>query len=421
MVELKTLLLQIVVVCFVARVVGWLFARLHQPRVVGEIAAGILLGPSLLGWLAPSAQEFIFPAQGLGALYSLSQVGLLLFMFQVGLELNVGELRRMGRVVVLISNISILVPFILGAGLAVFLYPRLSNPDVPVSTFALFMGTAMSITAFPVLARILTERNMLQSKVGSIAISCAAVDDITAWCLLAFIIARVRAGMGTPMWFTLGGLVIYVAIMFLVVRPLLARSPAFKQQKLATDTLAFILLFTFLSAWTTEWLGIHALFGAFLVGAIIPREEGLVHSIVNKLETLNIVLLPLFFAFTGLRTSVGLLTDRTLWLYCALIVVVAVAGKMLGGVVSVRSASISWREAFSVGVLMNTRGLVELVILNVGLDLGVISPTLFSMMVIMALVTTFMTTPLLDLLAHRRSAGELVSDSDTDASLLRQS
>lgn len=410
--ELKTLLLQIVVVCFVARVVGWLFARFHQPRVVGEIVAGILLGPSLLGWLAPSALAFLFPAQELGALYSMSQVGLLLFMFQVGLDLNVGEVRRMGPVVILTSTISILVPLLLGACLALFLHPRLSNEAVPVSTFALFIGTAMSITAFPVLARILTERNMLRSKVGSIAISCAAVNDITAWCLLAFIIARVRAGAGTPMWLTLGGLVIYVAFMFLVMRPFLARSPAFKRRKLSTDTLAFVLLFTFLSAWATEWLGIHALFGAFLVGAIIPRGEGLVPNVVNKLETLNtVILLPLFFAFTGLRTSVLLLTDGTLWLYCALIVMVAVAGKMLGSVVPVRITGIGWREAFSVGVLMNTRGLIELVILNVALDLGVISPTLFSMMVIMALVTTFMTTPLLDLLVRPRGAENLASAS----------
>jgi Kef-type K+ transport system membrane component KefB len=389
---------------------GWLFARLHQPRVIGEIVAGILLGPSLLGWLSPRTLAFIFPAQGLGALYSLSQVGLLLFMFQVGLELDVDRLRRMGRVVVLTSNISILVPFLAGAGLALFLYPRLSSASVRVSDFALFMGTAMSITAFPVLARILAERKMLQSKVGSIAISCAAVDDITAWCLLAILIVRVRSSMGTALWFTLGGLIIYVAFMILVLRPLLLRSQAFKKQKVSTDTLAFVLLLTFLSAWTTEWLGVHALFGAFFAGVMLPRSEGLIRSFVEKLKTLNtVLLLPLFFAFTGLRTSVGLLTGETLWFYCALIVLVAIAGKLLGCVVSVRSAGMDWREAFSVGVLMNTRGLIELVILNVGLDLGVISPTLFSMMVIMALITTLMTTPLLDLMARSGGAGELAS------------
>lgn len=402
--EARTLLLQIVVVCSVARATGWLFAKLRQPRVVGEIFAGLLLGPSLFGWLAPAASSFLFPPQGLGPLYSLSQVGLLLFIFQVGLELDVRELRKMGRAVVLTSNISILIPFLAGAGLALFLYPRLSIPTVPVSIFALFMGTAMSITAFPVLARILTERNLLQNKVGSIAISCAAVDDVTAWCLLALLIVKIRAGAGTPLWVTLGGLVVYVAVMTLVVRPFLARSPAFQRETISPDALAWILLFAFLSAWVTDRIGIHALFGAFLAGAIIPAGEGVVRSVVSKLETVStVLLLPLFFAFTGLRTSVRLLSGSHLWVYCGLIIVVAVAGKLLGCLISVRSAGIGWREAFSVGVLMNTRGLVELVILNVGLELGVISPTLFSMMVIMALVTTCMTSPLLDLSLRKTS------------------
>jgi Kef-type K+ transport system membrane component KefB len=365
---------------------------------VGEIVAGLLLGPSLFGWVAPAASAYLFPSQGLGPLYSLSQIGLLLFMFQVGLELDVHELRRMGRAVILTSNISILVPFIAGAGLALFLYPRLSSAAVSISSFALFMGTAMSITAFPVLARILTERNLLQSKVGSIAISCAAVDDITAWCLLALLIAKVRSGAGTPLWFTVGGLVAYVVLMSLVVRPLLARMPAFKRPAIFPDALAFVLLFAFLSAWLTERIGIHALFGAFFAGVILPSNRGLTQSVVTKLEAVStILLLPLFFAFTGLRTSVRLLNGSTLWFYCALIILIAVAGKLLGCVISVRSAGIGWREAFAVGVLMNTRGLVELVILNVGFELGVISPTLFSMMVIMALVTTLMTSPLLDL------------------------
>jgi Kef-type K+ transport system membrane component KefB len=381
---------------------GWLFVKIRQPRVVGEIVAGVLLGPSLLGWVAPSALAFLFPAQWLGPLYSLSYVGLLLFMFQVGLELDVHELQRLGPAVVLTSNISILVPFLAGAGLSLFLHPELSNPAISVSSFALFMGTAMSITAFPVLARILTERNLLQSKVGVIAISCAAVDDVTAWCLLALLVVKVRAGGGTPLWLTLGGLLAYVALMVWLVRPLLAHSRAFKGPTISPNTLATVLLFVFLSAWTTERLGIHALFGAFFAGAILPKGERLTHSVVSKLETLtNVLLLPLFFAFTGLRTSVKLLAGPKLWFDCVLIILVAVAGKLLGCVLPLRWAGASWREALSVGVLMNTRGLVELVILNVGLDLGVISPTLFSMMVIMALVTTFMTSPLLGLLARK--------------------
>lgn len=412
--DLKTLLLQILVVCVLARALGWLFTRFHQPRVVGEIVAGLLLGPSLLGWLAPSALAFVFPPAGLGALNLLSQVGLVLFMFQVGLELNLTELKSMGRAVVITSNVSILLPFLAGVGLAFFLHPRLSSPDVPVFNFALFIGTAMSITAFPVLARILAERNLLGSRVGSIAISCAAVDDITAWCLLAFLSVKVHAGSQSHLWFTLVGLLAYVALMILVVRPLLARHRAFRKGTLSADALALVLLLAFLSALVTEWLQIHALFGAFLAGVVIPKSEGLVRSVVGKLETVNLVLLlPLFFAFTGLRTSVRLLSEGSLWAYCVLIIIVAVAGKLLGCVISMRAAGINWREAFSVGVLMNTRGLVELVILNVGLDLGLISPTLFSMMVIMALVTTFMTTPLLDLLNQARAPAKLVGLVDS--------
>ena len=398
--ELGTLLLQVVVIGFVARGLGWLFARLHQPRVVGEIVAGILLGPSLLGWLAPSVSAFVFPPAELGPLYSLSQVGLLLFMFKVGVDLDLRQLRKMGPAVVLTSNISILVPFLGGFALAWFLYSRLSSPTVPISVFAMFMGTAMSITAFPVLARILTERNLLHSKIGSIAISSAAVDDVTAWCLLALLLAKLRSHAGTPLWFTMGGLIAYVALMTCGVRPLLARITTFQNETISTDSLALVLLFAFLSAWITERLGIHALFGAFFAGLVLPRSEGLVHSVASKLETLsNAVLLPLFFAFTGLRTSVRLMSGATLWFYCGLIIAVAVSGKVLGCMVAARSAEISWRQALSLGLLMNTRGLVELVILNVGLDLRVISPTLFSMMVVMALVTTFMTTPLLDLVA----------------------
>jgi Kef-type K+ transport system membrane component KefB len=397
--EIRTLLLQIVVICAAARALGWLFAKLHQPRVVGEILAGILLGPSLLGWLAPQASAFLFPKDGMGPLYFLSQIGLVLFMFQVGSELDVHEVRRMGRAVVLTSNISVLVPFLAGAALAWFLHPKLSNDSVPASTFAIFLGTAMSITAFPVLARILAERNMLQSKVGSIAIACAAVDDLTAWCLLAFLMIKVHAGSGAPLAFTLGGVAVYLLIMLGLIRPLLARIPELSGAVVSADTLALVLLFAFLSAWATDRLGVHALFGAFLAGVILPKSSHLASSLVQRLETVNsVLLLPLFFAFTGLRTSVRLLSGGTLWAYCALIIVVAVFGKLSGSVISVRSAGMSWREALSIGVLLNTRGLIELVILNVGLDLGVISPLLFSMMVIMALVTTFMATPVLDLL-----------------------
>lgn len=402
--DLKILLLDIVVVCSVARALGWGFEKLHQPRVVGEMCAGILLGPSLLGWLAPPAFALLFPSGGLAPLYFLSQIGLLLFMFQVGLRLDLRELRRLGRTVVITSNISVLVPLVAGSTLALYLYPRLSSAKVPLPVFALFMGTAMSITAFPVLARILEERNLLQSRVGVVAISCAAVDDITAWCLLAGLIAWVRSGRETSPWFTLAGLGAYLFVMICVVRPLLRRYSA-RQREISREILAFALLFLFFPAWTTERIGIHALFGAFVAGAILPRTETITRILARDLELItNVLLLPLFFAYTGLRTSIHLLSGGTLWFYCALIVVVAVLGKLFACAVAGRASGMSWRDALAVGVLMNTRGLIELVILNVGLDLGVISPTLFSIMVIMALATTFMTTPMLALLSQKAKA-----------------
>jgi Kef-type K+ transport system membrane component KefB len=398
--ELKTLLLELVVICSVARGLGWVFVRLGQPRVVGEILAGILLGPSLLGWLAPSTFAALFPPAGLAPLYFLSQIGLLLFMFQVGAALDLREFRKLGRAVVLTSSVSVVVPLLAGGCLAFYLYPHLSSENVSLPVFALFMGTAMSITAFPVLARILMERNLLQSRVGMVAISSAAVDDITAWCLLAFLIAKVRAGTSPSVWWTLVGVAAYLIVMTWVVRPLIKYYSAWRQENWR-ETLAFSLVFLFLSAWTTERIGIHALFGAFFAGVILPRNGNLSSSVAGNLEKITgVLLLPLFFAFTGLRTSLRLLNAGALWFYCVVIILVAVVGKMLGCALSARASGMTWRDALSVGVLMNTRGLVELVILNVGLDLGIISPTLFSMMVIMALVTTFMTTPLLTLLTQ---------------------
>jgi Kef-type K+ transport system membrane component KefB len=399
--DLKVLLLDIVVVCSVAHALGWAFRRLGQPRVMGEMLAGILLGPSLLGWLAPLVFRSLFPPGGLAPLYFLSQIGLLLFMFQVGVGLDLDQVRKMGHALVLTSNISVFVPLVAGSTLAIYLYPRLSTANVSLPVFALFMGTAMSITAFPVLARILEERNLLHSPVGMVAISCAAVDDITAWCLLAGLIAWVHAGKGASLWFTLAGLIAYLGIMTWVVRPLLARYSAFRQEG-SSGTVALALLFLFLSAWTTERIGIHALFGAFFAGAISPRNESFSRSLASPIGTITgVLLLPLFFATTGLRTSVQLLRGGTLWFYCALIVLVAILGKLCGCAGAARASGMSWNNALSVGILMNTRGLIELVILNVGLDLGVISPTLFSMMVIMALVTTFMTTPALALLPQK--------------------
>ncbi|HYW13245.1 MAG TPA: cation:proton antiporter [Longimicrobium sp.] len=398
--NLLLLLVQIGVIVIAARCVGLLFRRIHQPQVMGEMVAGILLGPSFFGWVMPELSAQLFAPASLGFLSSISQVGLLVFMFLVGLELNPGLLRGRGHTAVVTSHVSITVPFFLGALLAVFLYPRLSDSSVTFTGFALFMGAAMSVTAFPVLARILTERNLMGTRVGAVTLACAAVDDVTAWCILAGVVVLVRAdGTGLPLWITVAGSAAFMLVMVVFARRLFAGLER-KYDRLSgvvsQDMLALILLVALASAWATEWLGIHALFGAFLAGAVMPKGEGFVGALTEKLEDFTVVLfLPLFFAFTGLRTSIGLVSGAEMWGYCALIVAVAVAGKFGGSTVAARLTGMPWRESAALGILMNTRGLMELVILNVGLEIGVISPALFTMMVLMALVTTFMTTPLL--------------------------
>jgi Kef-type K+ transport system membrane component KefB len=352
------------------------------------MTAGILLGPSLLGRVAPDAFAHLFPADGLGALNALSQIGLILFLFLVGLQVRTHD-TGLAAPAIAASSASMLTPLALGALLAIPLHRELGS-HVPLARFALFMGAAMSITAFPVLARILTERGLLNSRAGAIAISCAAVDDVAAWCLVALLMATSMAA-----WLlVLAGLAVYGAAMLYAVRPMLRRH---------VPNLAVALLLLLVSSWTTEALGVHALFGAFVAGLVMPRGLQLGKVLEPLTSTL---LLPLFFAFTGLRTSIQLVSGTRLWLYCAAIIAVAISGKLLGCALTLRVRGLPWRESLTVGTLVNTRGLIELVILNIGLDRKIISPALFSMMVMMALVTTLMTTPLLAILspAGRASA-----------------
>ena len=405
--EVLRLLLQVAVIATSARVLGSLFLKIGQPRVMGEMVAGILLGPTLFGWAWPQGSEALFPADGLGSLNMLSQIGLLLFMFLIGLEFNEKLLRGLGHVAVMTSHVSIVVPYLLGALLALYLYPELSDERVGFTEFALFMGAAMSVTAFPVLAHILRERKINRTELGTIAIACAAVDDVTAWCLLAYIVAFVRASHGaTPMWLTLSGLTLYILFMVFAARPLLARLVAGLRHRRARseDMTAIVLVLLLISAMTTEWLGVHLLFGAFLFGAVMPKEGRFVAHLTDRIESVTLVLfLPIFFAYTGLRTSIGLLSNKEMWWLCGLVLVVAIVGKLGGSAVAARVAGMEWRDATAVGVLMNTRGLMELVILNIGLSLEIISPALFSMMVVMTLVTTFMTTPILELIRPSRT------------------
>ena len=398
--NLPLLFAQIGAILFAARLVGWLFRKIHQPQVIGEMVAGILLGPSLLGWAAPGLYSALFPPESLGFLDSLSQVGLVLFMFLVGLELDPKVMRGNGRAAVVTSHASIFAPFILGILLALYLYPRLVAQGVPFSHFALFIGAAMSITAFPVLARILTERGLLNTRLGSISIACAAVDDVTGWCLLAFLVLLARSAEATTsIWITLFGVLAYIGIMVFGARRLLIRLKSMYEKRgfLTQNMMALVLLLLLASSWVTEELGIHALFGAFLIGAIMPKHPPFVHSLTEKLNDAAVVLLlPIFFAFTGLRTSVGSISGGLMWFFCGLIILTAIAGKFGGGTLAARLTGMSWREASAMGALMNTRGLMELVLLNIGLDIGVISPVLFTMLVLMALVTTFMTAPVLE-------------------------
>jgi Kef-type K+ transport system membrane component KefB len=400
MMHLATLLAQIGVILAVARLVGRIFRKMHQPQVMGEMVAGILLGPSLLGWLAPGISAALFPSGSLGFLNALSQIGLVVFLFLVGLELNPRLLSGRGHTAVVTSHVSIIVPFLFGMLLALYLYPRLSDDSVPFIHFALFMGIAISITAFPVLARILTERNLLRTPVGVVAIACAAVNDVTAWCILAGVILFVRAvEEAVPFWLTLLGLAIYVGVMLFCVRRALRQFERLyrKRRAVTQDMLAFILLLVLASAWVTEILGIHALFGAFLLGAMMPKDQDFVDTLTEKIESIPMVLLlPLFFAFTGLQTSIGLLNGAEMWFYCGIIIAVAITGKFGGSILPAHLTGMPWREAGALGILMNTRGLMELVVLNIGLNIGIISPALFTMMVLMALVTTFMTSPLLE-------------------------
>ena len=417
--DIKILLVQLAVILVSCYVTGWLLSKFGQPQVVGEMVAGILLGPSLLGWLAPGLSAALFPQNSLPLLYALSQIGLLLFMFMIGLELDTKKLRQLGHVAVVISNTSMIVPFALGSFLAVYLYPRVADSSIPFTGFVLFMGAAMSVTAFPVLARILSERNLVRTKVGTLAIACAAVGDITAWIILAGIIAIVRSETNQlTLWQMLAGLLGYFALMLLGVRPLSKYLVQLLKIKRASNAvITALLLCMLLSSWTTDWLGIHALFGAFFAGVIMPKENGLAAEVKERLHPLVVILLlPLFFAFTGLRMNVAALGGASMLSYLVLILIVAVVGKFGGSLVAARVMGTSWRDSAAIGVLMNTRGLIELVILNIGLEIGVLSPSLFSMMVVMAVLTTLITTPLLSALYASPEPGVVLEVDENQVS-----
>jgi Kef-type K+ transport system membrane component KefB len=393
-------LLALLIIIALSRALGAVFQYLHQPAVIGEVVAGIALGPSFLGALAPEVSAYILPPSVAPTLGLFAQIGVILFMFLVGMELDTNVLAKKPHAAMAISHASIVAPFLLGGALALWLYPRLSTNDVPFDLFAMFMGVAMSTTAFPVLARILTDRGLHDTRLGVIALSCAAVDDVTAWCLLALMVSMAQSRSSGAL-LVVGATVAYILFMILVVRPLAHRYVRGHEarKQLGRSSIAAVFMALLLSALATEFIGIHAIFGAFLLGAVIPHDSMLARTMRSKLEDVVVVLLlPAFFAFTGMRTQMGLVSGVENWLICAAIITVACAGKLGGTYVAARLSGLDRRDAASLGALMNTRGLMELIVLNIGLDLGVISPTLFAMMVLMAVVTTFATAPLLSLI-----------------------
>lgn len=412
---LPLLLLQLITIVLAARLFGTLLQRIGQPPVIGEIVAGIVLGPSLLGAVAPGVFGFLFAPSSTGLLKLFAEIGVLLFLFAVGLELDVDRLRDRAQTAVVVSHASIVVPYFLGVLLSLFLYTEYAPAGVRFLPFALFLGIAMSITAFPVLVRILKERGMTGTFLGNTAVTCAAVDDVTAWSLLAMVVA-IAGSRG--FWASAATIVLalaFILVMLLAIGPLFRRtlSRYAEKEEPGKTAVAAVLVFLLASALTTELIGIHALFGAFLAGVVMPRQRRFRAFLTTRLEEFSSVfLLPLFFAFTGLRTRIGLLNDARSWAICGLIILVATAGKLGGSMVAARLTGVSWPDSFALGALMNSRGLMELIALNVGYELGILSPRVFAMMVLMAIVTTFATSPLLSLATRWRSAAESSADRD---------
>jgi len=399
---LGRLLLQFIVILLATQLVGAIFRKFGQPGVIGEMTAGILLGPSLLGWLWPGAFGFVFAGESLQVLRLFSQIGVCLFMFVVGMELELSRIKQNAYTTLIVSQASIIFPYFLGVMTALWLYPSYVDGGVSFVAFALFMGIALSITAFPVLARILEERRMTKSLLGVTALGCAAVNDATAWAILAFVVAVARASGLVSTAVCLALLILFVAAMVWVVRPRLPHwlgMDRMNNGERSRTVLAAVLIFMTGSALATETMGIHALFGAFLAGVVMPRRSGFREHVLHRLGNFSSVfLLPLFFAFSGLRTHVGLLNDAGSWLVCLAIIGIATVGKLGGTAMSARLNGMKWKDAFALGAMMNTRGLVELIALNIGYDLGILPPTIFAMMVLMSLVTTFLTGPLLSLI-----------------------
>ncbi|WCL49500.1 cation:proton antiporter [Leptospira sp. GIMC2001] len=399
--SLAKILFQIVIIMILARLVGILFRKLGQPTVIGEIIAGILLGPSFFGFFAPEIHSFFFSEDQMKILEILSQLGLILFMFVIGMEIDTSFIKKKAQSAILISHTSILFPFLLGMILAFMIFTDHAPANVSFIPFALFIGIAMSITAFPVLARILHEKGLTKTSLGTMAIACAAFDDLTAWSLLAMIVALIQSDSYIGVGVTIALTVMYGIAMVYLINPFLRRLSEIyvSKENLTKTAMAIVFVFLFFSALITEMIGIHALIGAFFAGVVMPSDQKLKDLISERIDYIALVfLLPLFFAYTGMRTNLWALGDNGLFQVLLLVLVFAIVGKFIGASLTSRYVGMNWKDSLSLGVLMNTRGLMELIVLNIGFQLGIITPALFSAFVVMTLVTTLAAGPGLNLI-----------------------
>ncbi len=414
---LAAFFIAVAVVMLVARFVGMLAVKIGQPRVMGEVLAGILLGPTFFGLLAPDVQRLVFPSDVIPYIGVAANLGLIFYMFLVGLEIDLSQLKGRISQTAAISNTGVAIPMIAGLAVALPTY-ELVGPDRAFTAFALFMGVSMSITAFPVLARILVERRMLKRPLGVLALASAAIDDISAWFLIALATAVAVAGSGIEVVRTIALAIAFCALMAFVVRRIIARASTAYDEAGRVPGAWIVAIFAgvLLSAYTTELIGIALIFGAFVMGAIMPRHAGLTEDVTHRMEDFVVLLLlPLFFCFTGLRTNVLLIDRAELLLLTLVLTVVAIACKFGGTMLASRVTGLGWRESAVIGTLMNTRGLTELIVLNLALEKGVISEALFAMLVIMALITTFMAGPMLSLLDPKNQYGAPVEEELEEA------
>ncbi len=405
--------LQAACIILVCRVCAWGFVRLGQPPVVAEMIAGVLLGPSLLGWLWPGGAAVLFPAASKPILFAMAQLGLVLYMFTVGLEFNAALVRKQGRSAAAVSGAGIVVPFALGTLLAWVLVadgspgaaPGLFSAKTTTGQAMLFMGAAMAITAFPMLARILAERGMAGSPMGTLALAAGAADDAIAWCALALVLASFERDWAQAVW-AIGGMVGFAFVALKLLRPWLARL-ALRDASLfhSAEGLATLMAALMLCAWFTDMIQIYAVFGAFIFGVAVPRESHIAKRLIAVVRPLTVaVLLPFFFTYSGLHTQLGLVNTPALWALGGLIVLLATAGKGVACYAAARATGQAPHDAAQIGALMNARGLMELIILNIGLQRGIIEPTLFTLMVLMAIFTTLVAAPIFDALERHRLA-----------------